>query len=66
MCALFSVVLPSVLFAREATEIDILSRSVPFHKLSQWLTYSLLDVIESILGWDVKGLYPRASRLISL
>jgi hypothetical protein len=29
--------------------------SVPFHKLSQWLTYSLLDVIESILGWEIKG-----------
>ncbi|KAI9469624.1 hypothetical protein BDB00DRAFT_985386 [Zychaea mexicana] len=28
---------------------------VPFHKLSQWLTYSLIEVIESCLGITVEG-----------
>ena len=28
---------------------------VPFHKLSQWLTYSLLEPIEKILGWKIEG-----------
>jgi hypothetical protein len=29
--------------------------SVPFHKLSQWLTYSLLEPMQKILGWEIKG-----------
>lgn len=28
---------------------------VPFHKLSQWLTYSLIEVIESSLGIIIEG-----------
>ncbi|CAH7682682.1 hypothetical protein BY996DRAFT_7697085 [Phakopsora pachyrhizi] len=28
---------------------------VPFHKLSQWLTYSLIEVIEKTLDWKVTG-----------
>ncbi|KAM0746488.1 DUF1688-domain-containing protein [Meredithblackwellia eburnea MCA 4105] len=28
---------------------------VPFHKLSQWLTYSLIEVVEKILGWSFIG-----------
>lgn len=28
---------------------------VPFHKLSQWLTYSLIEVMEKILHWEFKG-----------
>ncbi|KAI7855893.1 hypothetical protein BDC45DRAFT_567852 [Circinella umbellata] len=28
---------------------------VPFHKLSQWLTYSLIEVIESCLGITIEG-----------
>jgi hypothetical protein len=29
---------------------------VPFHKLSQWLTYSLVEPLEELLGWKVKGM----------
>ncbi|KAK4056546.1 hypothetical protein OIO90_002394 [Microbotryomycetes sp. JL221] len=28
---------------------------VSFHKLSQWLTYSLIEVLETILSWKVLG-----------
>jgi hypothetical protein len=27
---------------------------VPFHKLTQWLCYSLLEPIESVAGWKVE------------
>ncbi|CAA7270085.1 unnamed protein product [Cyclocybe aegerita] len=29
---------------------------VPFHKLTGWMTYSLVEVLEKILGWKVKGI----------
>ncbi|KZO99260.1 DUF1688-domain-containing protein [Calocera viscosa TUFC12733] len=29
---------------------------VPFHKLSQWLCYSLIEVLQKIMGWDVDGM----------
>ncbi|KAF5348888.1 hypothetical protein D9756_009821 [Leucocoprinus leucothites] len=29
---------------------------VPFHKLTQWLTYSLIEVFQKELGWQVEGL----------
>lgn len=29
---------------------------VPFHKLSQWLAYSLIEPIEKVLKWKVEGL----------
>jgi Protein of unknown function (DUF1688) len=29
---------------------------VPFHKLSQWLTYSLVEPLEILLEWKVKGM----------
>ncbi|KAF5348904.1 hypothetical protein D9756_009819 [Leucocoprinus leucothites] len=29
---------------------------VPFHKLTQWLTYSLVEVLQKELGWQVEGL----------
>ncbi|PVG01550.1 DUF1688-domain-containing protein [Serendipita vermifera] len=29
---------------------------VPFHKLSQWLTYSLVEPIEKLLGWKITGM----------
>ena len=29
---------------------------VPFHKLTQWITYSLVEVLEKIAGWKVEGL----------
>ena len=29
---------------------------VPFHKLTQWLTYSLVPVIEKGMGWEVVGM----------
>ncbi|KZW00158.1 DUF1688-domain-containing protein [Exidia glandulosa HHB12029] len=29
---------------------------VPFHKLTQWLAYSLVEPLERILGWKVDGL----------
>ncbi|TEB23030.1 DUF1688-domain-containing protein [Coprinellus micaceus] len=28
---------------------------VPFHKLTQWLTYSLIEVIEKVLKWKISG-----------
>lgn len=28
---------------------------VPFHKLSQWLAYSLIEPIEQVLKWKVEG-----------
>ncbi|KAH9468962.1 hypothetical protein Pst134EA_009486 [Puccinia striiformis f. sp. tritici] len=28
---------------------------VPFHKLSQWLTYSLIEVLEKTLNWKITG-----------
>lgn len=28
---------------------------VPFHKLSQWLTYSLIEVLEKTLKWTITG-----------
>lgn len=31
-------------------------RLVPFHKLSQWLTYSLTEALETTLGWTVDGI----------
>ncbi|KAF9445426.1 DUF1688-domain-containing protein [Macrolepiota fuliginosa MF-IS2] len=34
-------------------ESDIL---VPFHKLTQWLTYSLVEIFQKVLGWNVQGL----------
>ncbi|KAG8859734.1 hypothetical protein FRB96_004308 [Tulasnella sp. 330] len=29
---------------------------VPFHKLTQWITYSLIEPIEKVLGWEVEGM----------
>ncbi|KAG8801578.1 hypothetical protein FRC17_006609 [Serendipita sp. 399] len=29
---------------------------VPFHKLSQWLTYSLVEPIEKLMGWKFEGM----------
>lgn len=29
---------------------------VPFHKLTQWTCYSLLEVIQKIMGWKVTGI----------
>lgn len=29
---------------------------VPFHKLTMWLTYSLVEVLEKILNWKLVGL----------
>lgn len=34
-------------------ESDIL---VPFHKLTQWLTYSLIEIFQKVLGWNIQGL----------
>lgn len=28
---------------------------VPFHKLTMWLTYSLVEVLDKILNWKVSG-----------
>ncbi|OCH90827.1 DUF1688-domain-containing protein [Obba rivulosa] len=28
---------------------------VPFHKLTGWITYSLVEPIETVLGWSVEG-----------
>lgn len=29
---------------------------VPFHKLTQWLTYSLIEALQKILGWKLDGI----------
>lgn len=29
---------------------------VPFHKLTQWLTYSLVEPLQRILGWKIEGM----------
>ncbi|KAG8695358.1 hypothetical protein FRC08_007876 [Ceratobasidium sp. 394] len=29
---------------------------VPFHKLSQWLAYSLVEPVEKVLGWKIEGM----------
>jgi len=29
---------------------------VPFHKLTQWLTYSLVEPIQRVMGWTIEGL----------
>ena len=31
------------------------AHSVPFHKLSQWLTYSLMEPFQKILGCEIEG-----------
>lgn len=36
--------------AKERTEGDGL---VPFHKLTQWMCYSLIEPIENVAGWEV-------------
>lgn len=28
---------------------------MPFHKLSQWLTYSLMEPLQKVLGWNIEG-----------
>lgn len=33
-----------------------LASLVPFHKLSQWLAYSLIEPLEKILKWKIDGL----------
>lgn len=43
----------SSLKATAATEGDDL---VPFHKLTMWITYSLIEVFERIAKWNVVGL----------
>jgi hypothetical protein len=35
---------------KERTEGDSL---VPFHKLTQWMCYSLIEPIENVAGWKV-------------
>ncbi len=29
---------------------------VPFHKLTGWITYSLIEPIEKVLGWKIEGI----------
>ncbi|KNE57453.1 hypothetical protein AMAG_03164 [Allomyces macrogynus ATCC 38327] len=40
--------------AMQAQATSDASALVPLHKLSQWLTYSLMEPLESILGWTVR------------
>ncbi|KAF8297789.1 DUF1688-domain-containing protein [Clavulina sp. PMI_390] len=40
----------------KATEPDGAEIMVPFHKLTQWLTYSLVVPLETTLGWKVEGM----------
>ena len=38
---------------------------VPFHKLSQWLAYSLIEPIEKLLGWEFDKLGPDGKTLMT-
>ncbi len=54
---------------------------VPFHKLTQWMTYSVIEAIETVMKWDIVGkedmtglpeyrngkirLVPRTSRILT-
>ncbi len=29
---------------------------VPFHKLTGWITYSLIEPIKKVLGWKIEGI----------
>jgi len=29
---------------------------VPFHKLTGWITYSLVEPIQKVMGWDIEGI----------
>ena len=40
---------------QEAAGIGEGDNLVPFHKLSQWLAYSLIEVLERILNWRIVG-----------
>lgn len=41
----------SLLSSGTSPDSSDVSSLVPFHKLSQWLTYSLMEPMEKILGW---------------
>lgn len=32
------------------------STLVPFHKLTMWLTYSLIEILQHVLEWKVEGM----------
>jgi hypothetical protein len=38
---------------------------VPFHKLSQWLAYSLIEPIEKLLGWEFDKMGPDGKTLMT-
>jgi len=38
---------------------------VPFHKLSQWLAYSLIEPIEKLLGWEFDKTGPDGKTLMT-
>jgi Protein of unknown function (DUF1688) len=38
---------------------------VPFHKLSQWLAYSLIEPIEKLLSWDFDKMGPDGKTLMT-
>lgn len=40
---------------KEAAGVGEGDNFVPFHKLSQWLAYSLIEVLERTLNWRVVG-----------
>ena len=36
---------------------------VPFHKLTQWLAYSILDVMERVMKWRIVGYHELTGEL---
>lgn len=42
--------------ALKPTSVNEGDELVPFHKLTGWITYSLIEPIQTVLGWDVEGL----------
>ncbi|ELU42313.1 urg3 [Rhizoctonia solani AG-1 IA] len=47
-----SEVTPNIGYSKDTPGSDL----VPFHKLSQWLAYSLVEPIEKVLGWKIEGM----------
>jgi len=44
---------------------DAAEALVPFHKLSQWLAYSLIEPIEKLLGWEFDKMGPDGKTLMT-
>ncbi|TFK67629.1 DUF1688-domain-containing protein [Pluteus cervinus] len=46
---------PSTALAKEGSGVEA-EDLVPFHKLTQWLTYSLIEIFQKVLQWNIDGI----------